>query len=148
MPAVLAQCKNAPLPAPDYGDSPLGLRDYKVMAIPGVIAAGQTWKSLWQQMGDNGDGIVGTPDGGLLIAQNNSSDVLKLDPQGKTSIVYTDTNTGGSLSMNSKGALFIVDRGFHPSISELAPHRKTLGDHYQGEPLDCSGVVLNDLAAR
>jgi gluconolactonase len=70
---------------------------------------------------------------------------LKLDKQGQTSVVYTDTNTGGSLSINSRGALFIVDRGFHPSISELAPNRKTLADHYQGDPLDCSGVTLNDL---
>jgi gluconolactonase len=146
-PAVLAQCKNPPLPAPDYGQPRLGLRDYKVIEIPGVIAAGQKWKSVWQQMGDNGDGIVGPPDGGLLIAQNDSSDVLKLDNQGKASIAYTDTNTGGSLSMSSKGALFIVDRGFHPSISELAPNRKVLADHYQGDPLDCSGVVLNDLIA-
>ncbi|MGC2399524.1 MAG: SMP-30/gluconolactonase/LRE family protein [Acidobacteriaceae bacterium] len=146
-PAVLAQCKNPPLPAPDYGDPRLGLRDYKVIEIPGVIAAGQRWKSVWQQMGDNGDGIVGSPDGGLLIAQNDSSDVLKLDNQGKTSIVYTDTNTGGSLSMNSRGALFIVERGFRPSISELAPNRKTLADHYQGDPLNCSGVILNDLMA-
>ena len=98
-------------------------------------------------MGDNGDGIVGSPDGGLLIAQNDSSDVLKLDQRGKTSVAYTDTNTGGSLSMNTKGALFIVKRGFHPSISELAPTPKTLADHYQGDPLDCTGVVLNDLAA-
>ena len=146
-PAVLAHCKNPPLPAPDYGEPQLGLRDYKVIEIPGVIAAGQKWKSVWQQMGDNGDGIVGSPDGGLLIAQNDSSDVLKLDSQGKVSIAYTGTNTGGSLSMNSRGALFIVDRGFHASISELAPNRKTLADQYQGDPLDCSGVVLNDLIA-
>jgi gluconolactonase len=146
-PAVLAQCKNPPLPAPDYGQPKLGLRDYTVIEIPGVIAAGQKWKSLWQQMGDNGDGIVGSPDGGLLIAQNDSSDVLKLDKQGKTSVAYTDTNTGGSLSINSRGTLFIVDRGFHPSISELAPNRKILADRYQRDPLDCSGVVLNDLMA-
>ena len=146
-PAVLAQCKNPPLPAPDYGEPQLGLREYKVIGIPGVIAARQKWKSVWQQMGDNGDGIVGSPDGGVLIAQNDSSDVLKLDQQGKPSIVYTDTNTGGSLSINSRGTLFIVERGFHPSISELAPNRKILADHYQGDPLDCSGVVLNDLMA-
>ena len=146
-PAVLAHCKNAALAAPDYGDPPLGLRDYRVIEIPGVIGARQKWTSLWQQMGDNGDGIVGSPDGGLLIAQNDSSDVLKLDQQGHTSVAYTDTNTGGSLSMNSRGELFIVERGFHPSISELAPRRKILADHFQGDPLDCSGVVLNDLMA-
>jgi hypothetical protein len=82
-PAILAQCKNPPLGAPEYGDAQLGLRDYKVLEILGVIAAGQKWRSLWQQMGDNGDGIVGSPDGGLLIAQNDSSDVLRLDDQGK-----------------------------------------------------------------
>ena len=49
--------------------------------------------------------------------------------------------------MNSRGELFIVERGFHPSISELAPGRKILADHYRGDPLDCSGVVLNDLMA-
>ena len=100
--AVLAQCKNPRLPAPDYGQPQLGLRDYKVVEIPDVIAAGQKWKSVWQQMGDNGDGIVGSLDGGLLIAQNDSSDVLKLDVQGKPSVAYTDTNTGGSLSMTRR----------------------------------------------
>ena len=58
-PAVLAHCKNPPLPAPDYGEPQFGLRDYKVIEIPGVIAAGQKWTALWQQMGDNGDGIGG-----------------------------------------------------------------------------------------
>lgn len=145
--AILAQCKNPPMTQPAYGKQHLGLRDYKVTAIPGVIAAGQKWTSVWQQMGDNGDGIVGSPDGGLLIAQNDSSDVVKLDSQGKPSYAYTDTNVGGSLSMNKMGALFIVDRGIHASISELAPVRKTLADHYRGDPIDCTGVTLNDLTA-
>ena len=45
----------------------------KVEAIPGVIAAGQQWKFLWQEVGNNGDGIVGTDDGALLLAQNDNS---------------------------------------------------------------------------
>jgi gluconolactonase len=146
-PAVLAQCKNPKMTPVAYGDQRMGLRDYKVKGIPGVIAAGQKWTSVWQEMGDNGDGIVGSPDGGLLFAQNDSSDVVKLDGQGKPSIVYSGTNTGGSLSMNTKGELFIVDRGLHASISEIAPVRKTLADHYRGDPLDCTGVTLNDLSA-
>ena len=137
-----------PLTPAAYGKQHLGLRDYKVTAIPGVIAAGQRWTSVWQQLGDNGDGIVGWPDGGLLFAQNDSSDVVKLDGQGKPSYAYTDTNVGGSLSMNTKGELFIVDRGIHASISEIAPVRKVLADHYRGDPLDCAGVTLNDLSAR
>ena len=81
--------------------------------IPGVIAAGQQWKFVWQEAGNNGDGIVGTNDGDLLLAQNDNSKVVKLDKNGKTSVVYSDTHTGGALSMNSKGALFIVERGLH-----------------------------------
>src|SRR6185503_5697024 len=65
----------APAPVP-------GIREYKVEAIPGVIVAGQQWKFLWQEVGNNGDGIVGTDDGALLLAQNDNSKVLKLDKDG------------------------------------------------------------------
>ncbi len=159
--AVLAACKNPP-PAPQRPPSaptqpgspagappppPPGPRDYTVTEIPGVIAAGQQWQFVWQQLGNNGDGIIASQDRGLLIAQNDSSSVLKLDRNGRASIVYTDTNTGGALSINTKGDLFIVERGVNPSVTELAPVRKTLADRYQGDPMDCIGVAINDLAA-
>ena len=94
-------------------------------AIPGVIAAGERWRFLWQEAGNNGDGIVGTDDGGLLIAQNDNSEVVKLDPNGRSSVVYSDTHTGGSLSINTKGALFIVARGLRTAIVQLAPRRRS-----------------------
>jgi gluconolactonase len=148
--AAIAACKSPPPKSsgfrPPSGPAP-GPRDYTVMEIPGVIAMGQQWKFLWQEVGNNGDGIVGTDDGGLLIAQNDKSDVVKLDKDGKPSVVYTDTNTGGSLSVSAKGALFIVERGLHPAIWELSPRRRLLADSYQGESLDCLGSVLNDLSA-
>ena len=72
--------------------------------IPGVIAAGQQWTFLWQEVGNNGDGILGAADGGLLLAQNDNGKVVKLDPTGKASIAYSDTRTGGALSMNTKNA--------------------------------------------
>ena len=115
--------------------------------IPGVIAAGQRWTFLWQEAGNNGDGIVGTDDGGLLIAQNDNSKVVKLDRNGKASVVYVNTHTGGALSMNSKGALFINERGLRSRVEQLEPQRKVLADSYQGEPLDCIGGVINDLTA-
>jgi gluconolactonase len=149
-PAVLASCKNPPAVQRPGGAPPApqpGPRDYTITEIPGVIAAGQQWKFLWQQLGNNGDGIIPSRDGGLLIAQNDSSAVLKLDKNGQASTVYTDTNTGGALSMSTKGNLFIVERGLNPSIVELAPAHKTLADKFRGEPLDCIGIVLNDLAA-
>jgi sugar lactone lactonase YvrE len=82
-----------------------------------------------------------------LIAQNDNSTVVKLDADGKASVVYSDTHTGGSLSMNSKGALFIVARGLRSAIVQLAPRRGVLADRYRGDALDCLGGNPNDLAA-
>jgi len=126
--------------------APAGPRDVTVTEIPGVIAAGQQWKFIWQEAGNNGDGIIGTNDGDLLLAQNDNSKVVKLDKNGKTSVVYSDTHTGGALSMSPKGTLFINQRGLHQRIVQL-PQRKVLADTYQGDPLDCIGGVLNDLTA-
>jgi len=157
--ALIAMCKTPPAGrgggggrggAGRAGGAPAqvpGIREYKVEAIPGVIAAGQQWKFLWQEVGNNGDGIVGTDDGALLLAQNDNSKVLKLDKDGKTSVAYSDTHTGGALSMNKKKAMFIVERGLRANVTQLTPQRKVLADSYQGEPLDCIGGVINDLTA-
>jgi len=118
-----------------------------VTEMPGVIAAGQRWRFLWQEAGNNGDGIVGTDDGGLLIAQNDNSEVVKLDQDGNPSVVYSDTRTGGSLSINPNGDVFIVQRALRTSIFQLAPVRKILADRYQGDLLDCVGGNPNDLSA-
>src|SRR5215472_7446603 len=153
-PELLKTCRIPP-PAPGAGrgrgrggaPAPAGERDYKVTEISGVVAAGQRWREAWQVDGNNADGIVATKDGGLLIAQNDNSDVVKLDRNGKTSVAYSGTNTGGSLAMNSRGALFLVNRGLNESIEQLAPRRKALASRYRDDPLDCIGGVLNDLTA-
>lgn len=120
----------------------------EVPLIPGVIAAGAQWRQVWTQSGNNADGIVGTRDGGLLVAQQDNSDVVKIDAAGHASVVYTDTNTGGALSINKHGQLFIVERGLHQAIWELSPERRLLADTYQGDPIDCLGMGgLNDLTA-
>jgi gluconolactonase len=134
--------------APGRGPAPAaGVRDVKSEAIPGVIAAGQTWKFLWQEEGNNGDGIVGTDDGGLMLAQNDNSKVVKLDKNGKPSIAYSDTHTGGAMSMSRKKTLFIVERGLGERIEQLTPKRRVFADKYMGEPLDCIGGVINDITA-
>jgi gluconolactonase len=153
--AVIAKCKNPPAaargPAPAQAApaaaQPAGPREYKVTAIPGVIAAGQQWKQIWEQRGNVADGLIASNDGGVLIAQNDKSDVVKIDKDGKESVVYKDTNTGGALSMNSKGSLFIVERGLGTAIEQLAPMRKIFTKTYQGDPLECIGGVINDLTA-
>ena len=116
--------------------------------IPGAIAvAGQKWKEVWTGTGNNADGPIATKDGGLLIAQNDNSDVLKLDKNGKTSVAYSGLNTSGAVSMNTKGALFAVNRGMNNNIEELLPERKNFANKYNGDPIDCTGGLLNDLSA-
>ena len=128
-------------------DAPPKLMDYTVTAIPGVIAAGQKWKSVWTGTGNNADGIIGTNDGGILAAQNTNSAVMKIDKDGKVSFPYKDTNTGGALSMNKKGAMFIVERSLPASVWQLSPRRQLVANMLNGEPLDCLGGVINDLTA-
>jgi len=119
-----------------------------VTAIPGVVAAGQKWKEVWEVDGNNADGIIATNDGGILLAQNNNSAVVKLDKSGKTSVVYSGLNTSGSVAMNSKGALFVLNRGYKETVEQLAPQRKVLADKINGDPIDCGGGgVLNDVTA-
>ena len=156
--ALIAQCKIPPPargrggaggrgPAAARGAPPQGPRESTVTEIPGVIAAGQKWRFVWQEAGNNGDGIVGTNDGGLLLAQNDNSKVVKLDKNGKASVAYSDTHTGGAISINPKGAVFMVERGLRAKVEQVAPQRKVLADSFQGEPLDCIGGVINDLTA-
>ena len=128
-------------------DAPPPHREYAVKEIPGVIAAGQRWKSIWTGTGNNADGIIATNDGGILAAQNTNSAVLKLDKNAKVSTPYKDTNTGGALSMNKKGALFLVSRGLPASVWQIAPKRQLLANMFNGEPIDCIGGVINDLTA-
>ena len=126
---------------------PAGVRAYEVKEIPGVIKAGQKWTFHWQQAGNNGDGIVGLPDGSVLAAQNDNSAVIRLWPDGHTTVQYANTRTGGAVSINAKGNTYIVERGLHQRIEQLTPTRRVLADSYNGEPIDCVGGVLNDIVA-
>lgn len=147
-PELLKTCK---VPPPKPRPFPRGQaseiqRPKETSEIPGVVAAGQQWKEVWEVDGNNADGIVATKDGGILLAQNDNSQVLKLK-DGKTSVAYSSLNTSGSVAYNSKGALFVHNRGLNESIEQLEPKRKTLANKYNGDPIDCLGGVLNDMTA-
>jgi gluconolactonase len=113
-----------------------------------VLASGQSWKVVWSWEGNNVDGPIAGDGGTLLFANNDASNVMKLDPAtGLATIVHRDTNTGGALSRNKNGALFLASRGLNAGILQLEPTRKVFASTFRGEPLDCVGGVVNDLTA-
>lgn len=154
---VQANCMNPPpTPAPRGGGAgraggpaqPQPTQDYRVTAIPGVIAADRRWTVLFEDTGNNADGVLALDDGSLLVAQPARSVVVRIDRDGKSSIVYTNTFTGAGLSRNSKGQIFIAERALGKSIWMLEPERRLFADTFKGEPFDCIGpAVLNDIAA-
>jgi gluconolactonase len=85
------------------------LRTVTVTEIPGVVSAGATWTLAWAGT-DNADGIVGTPDGGLLFAQEQPNRISKLDKNGKVSVFVEHTHGAGSVSMDTKGRLLAAER--------------------------------------
>ena len=132
----------APAPAP-------GTRDVTVKGIPGVIADGARWTQVWQTVGNNADGIIAFTDGSVLVNQEDSSSVIRLDQNDKVSVFLSDTHGSGSLSMNRKGEIFAVQRlpqanqpaMMNPSapkvggISVLYPERRMLADKFgDGSP--------------
>jgi sugar lactone lactonase YvrE len=156
--AAVAKCKTPPAPFSIGGNGgaaaatsaapPAPALPPPSAAIPGVIAAGQTWTVVWAWEGNNADGPIAGDDGSVLFANNDASNVMKLDPAtGLATVLYQDTNTGGALTRSKNGALFVAARGFPPAIVQLEPQRKIFADTLNGEPLACAGGVLNDLVA-
>ena len=138
--------------AAQRGGAGQGVREVTVTALPGVVAAGATWSTAWQGT-DNADGLVGTPDGGLLFAQEQPRQISKLDAMDRASVFLADTHGVGSIGIDPKGRVIAVERtctdpGGHPescneptAVSVLTPTRVVLADRFEGKPLG----RLNDL---
>ena len=153
--SVLAKCKTKPQPfgipvstAPQPAAPPAEPPPPPSTAIPGVIAAGQAWKTVWDWQGNNADGPIAGDAGSLLFANNDANNVMRMDPAtGLASVVHRDVNTGGAVSRSKNGALFVASRGLNGGILQLEPQRKMFASTFNGEPIECVGGVLNDLAA-
>src|SRR3984893_4781913 len=81
--------------------------------IPGVIKGGAEWKFVWQERGNNGDGIVGVADGGVLLAQNDKSQIVEVYPDGKSKVLYANAHTSGAVAITKKGVMYANERGLH-----------------------------------
>jgi gluconolactonase len=154
--AITARCKTPPPARPArrgtdtaaISEAPPAPALPRPAAIPGVIAAGQSWKVVWAWEGNNADGPIAGNDGSILFANNDAGNVMKLDPTtGLASILFDKTNTGGGLSRSKNGALFLATRGVGGGIEQLEPKRRIFANSFQGEPLECVGGTVNDLMA-
>src|SRR6185312_146709 len=152
--AVLAKCKTPPKPfaipinkaagntAPPDPVLPA------TTAIPGVLAAGQSWKVVWSWEGNNVDGPIAGDNGSVIFANNDAGNVMQMDPAtGLAKVLYGNINTAGAVSRSRNGALFVAARGLGSAIEQLEPTRKMLANSFNGEPLECIGGVINDLSA-
>ena len=133
-----------------------GERPAAVTEIPGVIAADAKWELIWADF-ETADGIVGTPDGGVLFAQEQTDTIRKLDVNNREFVYLTDTHGAGSVSLDAQGRLYAVQRTCTdpgkpfsascqelPRVSMLAPEQKLLANTFSdGRPLG----RVNDLIA-
>lgn len=131
-----------------------GEREAKVTAIPGVVSADARFDLIWADF-ETADGITGTPDGGVLFAQEQSNSVRKLDVNLAESIAVPNARGPGSVSLDAQGRLFAVQRTctdpglpFFQSCAELTqvvqllPEFRVLAQQFpDGRPLG----RLNDL---
>ena len=134
-----------------------GEREAVVTAIPGVVAAGAKWDLVWADF-ETADGIVGTADGGVLFAQEQTDTVRKLDASGKEFIFVKDTHGAGAVSLDAQGRLFAAQRACTdtarpfstacqelPNISLLFPERRVLANSFKdGRTLGRVNDVMAD----
>lgn len=144
------------LPAAVFAQSLPGERPAPIAAIDGVVAAGAVWELVWADF-ETADGIIGTADGGVLFAQEQTDSIRRLDTSGKEYVYLTDAHGPGSVSIDAAGRMFAVQRTctdpgkpFFQSCAELtrvvqlAPEFRVLATGFaDGRPLG----RLNDLIA-
>jgi len=153
--ARLAQCRNPPAPFRIGGDgdnsttvAPPAPALPVATGIPGIVEDGRQWRLVWAWEGNNADGPIAAENGSMLMANQDAGNVMQLDPAtGLARIIHEDTNTGGAVSRSKQGALFVGMRGLGSGVLQLEPERRVFADSIDGEPFDCVGGVVNDIAA-
>jgi gluconolactonase len=157
--ALVALCSALPLAAQQKGFAqPPPARAVTVTAIPGVIEAGAKWTLVWQGEA-TADGMVGSDDGGLLFAQEQTNQINKIDKNGKFSVFLKNPHGPGAVAIGPKGRILAVERtctdpGGHlgttpdkctepTGVAALTPERKVLADKVDGKGLG----RVNDIVA-
>lgn len=102
-------------------------RPANVTAISGVVADGAKWQPVFSSV-ELQDGIVGSPDGGILIAMQENDVVRKINPDGVSTIYLGGTQGAGALALDNEGRLFAVHRKEPTKIGQLAPERRVIAE--------------------
>jgi gluconolactonase len=146
-PADLGQapaCTPPPPPAQPAGPPPAYARDLPVTAIPGVVAAGASWKKVWQHEANSSDGLIPDKDGNVLMAQEDYDTVLRLHPDGRTDVAVADAKGIGAVSVDRQGRLYGAHRTEQPrsvkpdkgqimnAIRILTPKQEVIGKAWAG----------------
>jgi len=154
--ALLALAGALALAPPAGAQLLAGEKDAVIAPIDGIVAPGAKWELAWAGF-MTADGMVGTDDGGLLFAQEQSNSIRKLAPDGTEQVFLSGLAGPGAVSIDAKGRLFTVERtctdpGLNmPSCPELtrvvqlAPERRLIANSFaDGRPLGRLNDVMAD----
>jgi gluconolactonase len=115
----------------------------QVTAIPGVIAAGTKIERVWTGS-KAADGLIGEPNGTLLLPEQRADRISRVDENGKITLYLEDTNEAGGIAIDPKGRVIAVERNKPPRVRVLAPERKVLADTFEGKPLGRLADIVGD----
>jgi gluconolactonase len=127
--------------------------DVTVPGIPGVVAAGSTYKLLKQGLKST-EGTISGPDGRLYFTEPSENRIYRVDAKDNVTVLYdagkTDDPNGErwritALAMDGKGRIFATRRANTSiGIGLVYPpdQAKFVADNYQGKPF----MGPNDLA--
>lgn len=72
--------------------------------IPGVLKAGTVIEVVKEDF-DGTEGPLPQPDGGLLFTENRAGRIIRVAPDGATSVWHASTGGANSLALNAKGEI-------------------------------------------
>jgi gluconolactonase len=137
-------CTPAAPAARPAGPAPTYARDLPITAIPGVVAAGVSWKKVWQHEANSSDGLIPDKDGNVLMAQEDYDAVLRLHPDGATDVAVAGAKGIGAVSVDRQGRLYGAHRTEQPrsvkpdkaeimnAIRILTPKQEVIGKAWPG----------------
>ena len=120
--------------------------DAVATAIPGVIAAGARIELIKDDF-EGTEGPIAHPDGGLLFTDNRASRIIKIEPDGRTSVFLEDTKEANGLAFDPMGRLIAVQRA--PGFARIAViypdgEETVLADQIDGRPFDRPNDLVLD----